>query len=304
MELFQVESALANNPPGPHLSLPLFLILPVMILCTHIAGAYPLLKNGERWKSAGRIFGAFLLTLMSLTHEGFAMLFLLIFGFIALTRVIRLLGFALFHKKEYPSRKRLFGGAFLLAVVILFFGGAVVAFSQYPGGVSMYHQVRKKGQYEKMKELMLLQYQSRETGRDEGRKVYIPPEDQKIREIFAAQINKLEVTHVTAPSLHIIIRPLRSRSVFHYRLGYNDDRSDFYIDMIPRLPFFPYNLLVSEPSYIADSSGKIRMQRVQWPDTFCPLTADVVEEIDLAKREFEKRMLEDTPNSMDEKASE
>jgi hypothetical protein len=43
-----------------------------------------------------------------------------------------------------------------------------------------------------------------------------------------------------------------------------------------RFPFFPYNYLLSQPSYRADETGQIRMIYVHNENKLCPENAPVV----------------------------
>ncbi|MGC4117069.1 MAG: hypothetical protein QM765_21410 [Myxococcales bacterium] len=57
------------------------------------------------------------------------------------------------------------------------------------------------------------------------------------------------------------------------------DKRTFVLDLRPRrFPFFPYNLLVSQPTYRVDETGRIRAERVHSEKT-CSPDAPVVGEV-------------------------
>src|SRR5260370_34556703 len=88
-----VTPALANQPPGPGVSLPQILMLPMMALLTALGGGYAILRLRKRSRFIRIVRGVVItiLFLLGFTHEGFSMLVTLIFGVLALVRGIRMI---------------------------------------------------------------------------------------------------------------------------------------------------------------------------------------------------------------------
>lgn len=257
-----VTPAMANNPPGLHVLLSEVLILPVMIVLSLCGGAYAILASVEpkprrirRWL---RPILVILAILFSGMHEALGALVALIFGYIALKRGARMIGWGLRsgttrvkpERLAEADRWRLIPAGVLLVVVTLFLMGMAVAFVGYwPSSRIFERELRRFVTYQ-------LAYGNLEESRSGNvRFRRLTPDSDEFWRVF------------------FVLSSLR-KSV---RIEYGADDKTFTVHVLPAaFPFFPYNYLTSQPCYHADETGQIRMTYVHNRDERCAGDAPVV----------------------------
>ena len=271
---FMANPAMANQPPGPQLLLSEILILPIMALFSVIGGAYAVMKLRENKPSGLKTFlVALLAIILSGVNEGLGVIVAIIFGIYALQRGLQMLYWGVrsipkLKKPEYligANPWRLISSGVLLIFITLLLSGMAVAFVGYWPLLGSEIQ-----------------------GREEGLKEFVA------YQLAYAQLQKAEngqrafdrVT-VEDPLFHKIFNSSR-RKTANIRLEYDKEGKHFMIYALPatRFPFFPYNHLTSQPSYLGDETGKIRMIHVNSKDALCPADAPVV--MAVGKKEIQK----------------
>ncbi|MFC1823209.1 hypothetical protein ACFL9T_10920 [Thermodesulfobacteriota bacterium] len=265
--LIQSQPAMANDPPGAQSGLAVIIILPIMIILTLVGGGYAALKGHiEEMKNSGKktflprslilkIFGALILSLFSFMNEGMTILVALIFGIAALERAIKMIMWGI---RSLPGRqrpqyledrnpKRLVTAGVLLLVVSAFLMVAPLALF----GSSSYYVTRG--------------------WMGETR-------DKNVRNLVAYQMAISRLKGLNSDAIASIRdEKLRVKTrIYRTKLESGKGVKDFKLYVIPiRFPFFPYHYLVSQPTYLADETGGIRMIYVHKTDQ-CPPDAPVV----------------------------
>ncbi len=256
-------AAEANQPPGPQLLLAEVGLLPLMIVLSLAGGAYAILRalrpTACRWRVL-RTASAVLAILLSGASGGIAFLVAAIFGALALQRGVQMVRWGLQARpgRERPvhlaraSSHRLVPAGAVLLLGTAFLLGLVVAFVGYwprPDGPRQ-QALREFVAYQ----LAVAREEQARTGRAQVRRI---PGDRPAGS--------------TCP-----VRLPASASI-----EYAPDGSGFTLLMFPgtRFPFFPYNLLTTQPSTRADASEKIRMIAVHDRQTPCPPDAPVVAQV-------------------------
>ncbi|MFC1814150.1 hypothetical protein ACFL03_15810 [Thermodesulfobacteriota bacterium] len=269
-----VNSAMANQPPGPHLLLSEILILPIMALFSIIGGAYAVMKLREKKPGGLKTFLVALLAILcSGINEGLGVIVAIIFGIYAIQRGLQMLywgirSFPKFKKPEYlveANPRRLIPSGVLLIFISILLSGMAVAFVGYWPLLGSGLKDREEGLKEFVAyQLAYAQLQKAESGQLSFDK--ITPEDPLFHKFFNSS----------------------RREKANIRLEYDKDGKQFMIYALPatRFPFFPYNHLTSQPSYLGDETGKIRMMYVNSKDAICPADAPVV--MSVGKKEIQK----------------
>jgi hypothetical protein len=260
-------TAMANNPPSGQTFLSMVSILPLMIIFSMIGGAYEVIKRLKPDKSSKvlPIIGIALAILFSMAHEGFAALVTIIFGFIAIVRSFRMLGWGLgaLTRGEKPAHLkaarpwRLISSSVFLIAFTLFLAGFSVVFLSPLHSEFKYHRMERA-----LKEFVIHQIAyAHEHKTAAGQSRF----DE------AAQDNYFKAFPNT-------------------RVEYSPDGNHFTVVMPPDfLPIFPYNYLTAVPAYRADETGQIRMMRVKRKDQLCPIDAPVIMKIEVQDLDKEMR---------------
>lgn len=258
--LVTVQPVLANQPPGPNVLFAEILILPVMIVCSIIGGAYAVMRYGKaRRRQWEKVVAAIIIIFLSGIHEGYGFLVALLFGMIALARSFRMLAWGI--RVRFASTRpahlqearawRLVSAGLLLALSTVFLAGMALAFVGY------WPERRDTRRVQQLKEFLIYQLASTQ-GKKAG--ISAPAADRLTPDESQAVLNDFfgETQHI--------------------RFESDDEGQHFTIYMLPvsRFPFFPYNYLTSQPSYRADDTGQIRMARVHAKEALCPVDAPVV----------------------------
>jgi len=269
-----VNPAMANQPPGPQLLLSEILILPIMALFSIIGGAYAVMKLREKKPGGLKTFlVALLAIILSGVNEGLGVLVAIIFGIYAIQRGLQMLywGIRSFPKLKKPEylieanpRRLIPSGVFLIFITILLSGMAVAFVGYWP-----LHGSEIQGREESLKEFVAYQLAYAQLQKAErGQRFFdrVIPEDPLFHKFFNSS----------------------RRKKANIRLEYDKDGKHFMIYALPaaRFPFFPYNHLTSQPSYLGDETGKIRMMYVNSKDAICPTDAPVV--MSVGKKEIQK----------------
>jgi hypothetical protein len=281
-----VTPALANQPPGPGMSLPQILMLPMIALLTALGGGYAILRLRKRSRFIRIVRGGVItiLFLLGFTHEGFSMLVTLIFGVLALVRGIRMIVWGAKPAKPaesaesepsdspepgaspekspsqepWPkvSRWRLITAGMLLSVVAIYLMGSALVFVNYWPDSYQYSQV------EYLKKLLASEI------------AYGRTQKQQTGETRFHRIKPGEV----GPWYYSEIL-LRHGNV---RVDFSPDDKHFTIYILPYASFppWPYRFWTNQGSYRADESGEIRMVRVREQNQICPPDAPVVMKVE------------------------
>ncbi len=249
----------ANIPPAPQAFSGLIYIQVAIVLFSLIGGAYTIMHRQKPQKKGSAIFGwtwrgllaVILVFIFSVPEVSF--IIALVFGYIALKRGIMMMNWSkrcgAEAKPEFEgvsSKKLLFSGSALAL-------STLVALSL----VFMFYQPWY-GRY-KDDQLLLRMLKS------------------KLR--FGAE-NKHENGHPYYPREN---DQYSHSSKFKFIYGKDDE--SFTILVLPdKLPPFPYNQLVSMPTFRADQTGQIRMLLVHNNFEECPADAPVVHVVDEKER--------------------
>ncbi len=240
--------AWANQPPGPHMLLSEVLILPLMMLLTVLGGGYALMRakgvKHTRWAVVAAVVAIFLTGI----NEGFSAMLMLIFGPYALVRGVRLIlwGVGALRPPEkravhlaHASPGRLIGAGSLTCLATVALVGMNFAFVGWWPGEGFVEKGLKR-----MVASTLVEGNERKDA--SGSSLYQPPEIGILRRNF------------------------------HDEFKLAPGGKSFQLWVWPdRMPFFPYNYLVTLPSFYADQTGQIRMIRVHKNGQRCPPDAPV-----------------------------
>jgi hypothetical protein len=267
--LGSVTPVMANQPPGPGVSLPQTLMLPLMALFTALGGAYSILRaeKKSRFGKAGKWLAIVVLFVFGFTHEGASLLVTCLFGAVALHRGVRMVRWGL--KPPAPAAVpspgvpgwRLISAGTMMSLVALYLMGSAVVFVNY------WPDIYQRLQVTQLKRLLASEIaygrkQKEQTG--ETRFYRIKPGDDS--EWYTQEL-------------------LHHGNV---RLDFNPDEKHFTIYLLPysKFPPSPYRFWTKQGSYRADETGQIRMVWAGRADEVCPADAPVVmkvEEEDIRK---------------------
>jgi hypothetical protein len=252
--------AMANQPPGPGVSLPQILILPLMALFTALGGGYSILRS-ERKYTFGKWIAIVVLFIFGFTHEGASLLVTCLFGAVAIHRGVRMIKWGLKPMASgtepssgVPGWRLICAGAILSVVALYLMGSAVVFVNYWP-------DIYQRGQVSQLKRLLASEIaygraQKEQTG--ETRFYSIKPGDDS--EWYTREL-------------------LRHGNV---RVDFNPDEKHFTVYLLPysKFPPWPYRFWTKQNSYRADETGQIRMILVQRRDEVCPADAPVVMKVE------------------------
>lgn len=287
--------AWANQPPGPQMALAEILILPLMMLLTALGGGYAVMRAAgikrRRWLIAVAVVAIFLTGI----NEGLSAMLMLVFGPCALVRgvILAVWGARALRPPEkraphlaHASPARLLTAGLLTCLTAVALVGLNFAFVGwwYPEG----------GFEEDLKRLVAYELVRAKDHKDvQGQPQYEAP--HLLYPIWSASTGfsvipqpQYEALHppapVTGPSYLAVgemgLPSLRDkgagphRFVTEFRLG--PGARSFQVWIWPeRFPFFPYNYLVTLPSFYGDETGQLRMIRVHKRGQRCPPDAPV-----------------------------
>jgi hypothetical protein len=266
--------AMANQPPGPGVSLPQILMLPLMALFTVLGGACSILhaENKARIGTVGKWVAVAVLFVWGFTHEFASMIVTCVFGTTAIYRGVSMVRWGMTPAASAPVLTskvpgwRLITSGIAMCVVALFLMGSAVVFVGY------WPDLYQGSQVSTLKRVLAFEIafgrtQKEQTG--ETRFYRINPTDENVWYIQSL---------------------LRRGNV---RVDFDRDDKHFTIYLLPysKFPPWPYRHWTKQGSYRADETGQIRMIWAKRTDEVCPADAPVVmkvEEEDI--REMMKRV--------------
>ncbi len=256
--------AWANNPPSPPMLLVEILVLPLMMLFTAAGGGYAIMRarGSQSWR--GYPYLAAVAIVLSGMHEAYGMSLFIIFGTVALGRAAQL-GYWGLRSLPAPEKRppylaraapgRLIASSLVTTAVTVFLAGlGFSAIGWRPDAYYAEHSLKR-----------LVAYQlavGKEHQDANGNPQYEPASEDPDN-----------------PRL-LIFENLRTGGSFatDFRISFriSPDGRSFQAWVWPtRMPFFPYNYMVTLPSYYADQTGQIRMIRVHHAGQRCPPDAPV-----------------------------
>ncbi len=246
---------LANQPPGPMVSLPEIAILPLMVLLSLVGGAYTVRKRLGRKRIPYLWLGVVLVMFFSFTNEGLGWMTAMVFAVIAVYRGVCMVVWGMQAKSSghehlsgiRPARLTLAGGTLILIASVL--ATTATAFVGYwPMESFSIEAVERFAAHQ----LAYAEEQSQEPGRPKYHELVRGDND------WVLSLGRLR------------------RGTYKFELG--EDGESFTLFVLPQetFPFYPFNLLTSQPSMRVDETGAIRMIRVQEPDIYCPADAPMV----------------------------
>lgn len=262
--LVSASPASANQPPGPQMFLSEILILPLMMLLTALAGGYAIMRaagiKGRRWLIALAVLGIFL----SGIHEGYSALLMLIFGSYALIRGTKLAVWgvkALRPPAERPAHLsrarsvRLLSGALLIWLTAILLAGMNFAFlNWWPDDFGAERDLKRVVAYELQRGLAHLDAL--------GQPQFEAP--------LLSEPDKYTPSYASIGNIRLSWRGYAS----DFKLG--PQTQSFQVWIWPRrMPPFPYNYLITLPSFYADQTGQLRVIRVHKSGQRCPPDAPV-----------------------------
>jgi len=252
-----VPPVMANQPPGPGVSLPQILMLPLMAFFTVLAGAYPILRSEQKSRigRAGKWLGLAVLFILGMINEFFSMLVTCLFGSIAVYRGVRLVNWGWKSNSRSETHKwRLTLAGVALCLLALFLMGSAVVFVGYWPDLHQSYQVNA------LKRLIAFEIAYGRTAKErtgETRFYKVRPGDGN--EYAQAVLRRGNVS-----------------------VNFDSDDKHFTVFVLPysKFPPWPYRHWTKQGSYRADETGQIRMIWVQRSDEVCPADAPVVMKVD------------------------
>jgi hypothetical protein len=267
--LVSVAPAFANQPPGPGVSLPQTLMLPMMALFTALGGGYAILrsKKKSRSRTVTKWIAIVALFLFGFTHEGASLMVTILFGAVVIYRGARMIrwGDALW---AIPGNagvsirpwRLIIAGALMNLIALYLVGSALVFVNYWPD--SYQHM-----QLTDLKKILASEIAYGRTRKQQtGETRFYPIKARQDRDRYEEDL-------------------LRHGNV---RVDFSSDERHFTVYVLPysAFPPWPYLFWTKQGSYRADESGQIRMVWVQRRDQLCPSDAPVVmkvEEEDIGK---------------------
>jgi hypothetical protein len=252
--------AMANQPPGPGVSLPQILMLPLMALFTALGGGYSILRSERKYRF-GKWIAIVVIFIFGFTHEDASLLVTCLFGAVAIHRGVRMIRWGLKpvasgreRSSGMPGWRLISAGAFLSVVALYLMGSAVVFVNYWP-------DIYQRGQISQLKRLLAAEIaygraQKQQTG--ETRFYRIKPSDGSER------------------------YPQELLQHGNVRVDFNPDEKHFTVYLLPysKFPPWPYRFWTKQNSYRADETGQIRMILVRRRDEVCPADAPVVMKVE------------------------
>ena len=273
--IVNAQPAMANIGPDLNVPLALTLMLLAIPLLSLIGGIYEIFdRKGERKSNilpaAAGIFGV----ILSAAIVGVGIFVALVVFIYGLMRAVQMLNWG-FQAGSFGNNRgylyfasplRLIGAGVSLILISVFLTGMAIAFSGY----SSFPYTLAGSGYINMEQFVSnhIAYSRLENEKEgtQGESDTLPPLP-----------GRNNVPSLKSPGSNV-------------RIEYNHDNHRVTVYILPsrRFPFFPYNYLISQPSYRADETGEIRMIRVHRQDQICPNDAPVVQRIE--DQEIEEAM--------------
>ena len=254
--------ALANQPPGPGVSLPQILMLPLMALLTALGGAYSILRTEKQSRSgrAGKWIAVVILFLCGFTQEFASMLVTCVFGAIAIYRGVRMVMWGWKPAASPPlpdsgSRGwRLTLAGVALCVVALFLMTTAVVFVGY------WPDLHQGGQVRSLKRLLAFEIAYGRTEKE--------------------QTGETRFSRIKPGNENEYARALLRHG--NVRVNFDPDDKHFTVYVLPysKFPPWPYRHWTEQGSYRADETGQIRMIWAKRADEICPADAPVVMKVE------------------------
>lgn len=275
--LFWAAPAWANQPPGPQMFLAEVLILPLMMLFTALGGGYAVMQARGVKRRRYYMVLAMLAILLSGIHEGYGAMLMIVFGIVALGRAGRLIVWGIGALRPPEKRRahlaqavplRLILAGLLTVVTAVGLAGLRFAFLSWWPSESYVEQDLKR----------LVAYQlahSKQHKDASGNPQYegLNAGALKRAENFPGE-PILAFEELRLPFLHRETTGKRRYFATEFRLA--PGAKSFQVWVWPqRMTFFPYNYVVTLPSFYADETGQIRMIRVHWAGQKCSPDAPV-----------------------------
>lgn len=261
--------AFANQPPGPNVALAEVLMLPLMALLTAVGGGYAILRARKTQSKFPRVANwliVVVLLLFGFTHEGFSVMVTILFGYLAVSRGVRMIAWG--TKSRTPagdqatgeqapniSSVRLKTAGVLLILIALFLVGDAIAFVGYWPG---FYQNNQESQLKKFLASEIAYGRAQKQTSGNLRFYPVKPDD---------------TSHWAAQDL------AKGKNV---RIEFAPDNKHFTVYILPysHFPPWPYRLFTTQHSYRGDETGEIRMISVRRQDQICPPNAPVVMKVD------------------------
>ncbi len=272
--IFCPQTVYANNPPSLHSVLSEILILPLMMLFTYLGGGYQILRLRKKQtvksktiaQKAFRITVIVIIILFSISMEGATLLVSFIFFIKAAKRGGKMIHWGTTSSEKDQelqkwSRSRLILCGVLTIIMVSGLFGMNIAFINSHSHLSLKSIVEKD-----LTELVLYQLQMGEKNREKfGEVRYENPKRGKFAALeFGDKAFFPSEKWMLSFSRHWVVK---------FFLGKNG--KSFKIFVWPKkFPLYPYNYLVSYPSFFADDTGKIRSIGVSTPRP-CPEDAPI-----------------------------
>lgn len=268
--LFCAARAWANQPPGPQMVLGEILILPLMMLLTALGGGYAVMRAQGAKRRRFWWVAAVAAIFLSGMQEGLALIVMLMFGVVALSRGSRMILWGIAATRPAETRPahlaqavphRLVSAGAVTALAGMGVGGLAFAFiGWWPGEGYVEHDLKRLVAYQ-----VARGKQHKDTAGNPQYEAFPVARDGSAPPRFVFE--ELGLIH---------LRPASATGHWYFatefRLG--PGARSFEVWVWPRrMPIFPYNYLVTLPSFYADETGQIRMLRVHWAGQRCPPNA-------------------------------
>jgi len=246
MWLAWTSPAWANQPPGPQMLLSEILILPLMMLLTALGGGYAVMRAANIKRRRWLIAVVVVAILLTGINEGLSAMLMLVLGPYVIVRGVRLALWGARARRppdQHPAYLANASGGRLLTAGLLTCLTAVALVGLNFAFVGWW-----PGEY------------------------YL---EQRIKQVVALELvnaNKQQAGDAVyqLPELRM------AGTVYDQEFKLGPGGKSFQARVWPkRMPFFPYNYLVTLPSFYADQTGQLRMIRVHKPGQRCPPNAPV-----------------------------
>ncbi|MCP4147731.1 MAG: hypothetical protein GY757_08265 [bacterium] len=274
--LFCPQTIYANNPPSPYSVLSEILILPLMMLFTYLGGGYQILRLRKKQTAKSktlvqktlRSILISVIVIFAISMEGATLLVSIFFFIKAVKRGGKMIrwGTTTLEKGQEQSlqkrnRTRLILCGVLTIIMVSGLFGMSIAFINANRHLALKPIVEKD-----LAELVLYQLQRGEKNREEfGEVRYEIPKRGKFGALIFGDKSFF-------PSEKWMLSFSRQWAV---KFSLEKNGKSFKIFVWPKkFPLYPYNYLVSYPSFFADETGKIRSIGVSTPRP-CPEDAPI-----------------------------
>jgi len=265
--------AWANQPPSGQMFLAEILILPLMMLLTVLGGGYAIMRAAGAKRRRWLILVAVVAIFLTGIQEGLSALLMLVFGPYALVRGVRLIlwGVGAMRPPEkraaylaLASPTRLVTAGLLTCLMVVALVGLNFAFvGWFPRERYAEEDLKRVVAYE-----LIRGKDHKDVGGQPQYEAPRPYQPEGASDLAFGEMIFTSLRYKEAP------RGLRGSFVGEFKLG--PGAKSFQVWVWPeQMPFFPYNYLVTVPSFYADQTGQMRMIRVHKNGERCPPDAPV-----------------------------